>query len=66
MASFEEQVTELEQHWAQNSRWAGVERDYSAADVIRLRGSVMPDSTLAHLGAAKLWERLHSMDYVHA
>ena len=66
MASFEEQVTELEQHWAQNPRWAGVERDYSAADVIRLRGSVMPDSTLAHLGAAKLWERLHSMDYVHA
>ncbi|KIE49126.1 MAG: hypothetical protein MB54_05530, partial [marine actinobacterium MedAcidi-G2B] len=64
--SFDQQVEELEKDWAENSRWAGVERDYSAADVVRLRGSFMPECSLARHGADLLWERLHSMDYVHA
>ena len=38
--SFDEQVAALEKDWAENSRWNGVTRDYTAADVVRLRGSV--------------------------
>ena len=64
--SFDEQVEALEADWASNPRWDGVQRDYSAADVVRLRGSVTPECTLARAGAAKLWQRLNNMDYVHA
>ena len=51
-----EQVAALEQEWQGNPRWADVKRGYSAADVIRLRGSVQIDNTLARLGAEKLWK----------
>ena len=51
-----EQVAVLEQEWQGNPRWADVKRGYSAADVIRLRGSVQIDNTLARLGAEKLWK----------
>ena len=64
--SFARQVEALEADWANNPRWYGVQRDYTAAEVVRLRGSVMPECTLARAGAAKLWQRLHDMDYVHA
>ena len=64
--SFARQVEELEADWENNSRWHGTRRDYSAAEVVRLRGSVRPECTLARAGAAKLWQRLHTMDYVHA
>ena len=64
--SFAAQVEATEEDWAANPRWKGVQRDYSAADVVRLRGSVMPECTLARSGASKLWQRLHDMDYVHA
>ena len=64
--SFQQQVEELEHDWATNPRWQGVVRDYTAADVVRLRGSLVPDCTLAQAGAAKLWDRLATMDYVHA
>ncbi|MFI5299631.1 MAG: isocitrate lyase, partial [Polyangiales bacterium] len=47
-------------------RFAGIQRPYSAADVARLRGSVKIEHTLARRGAKKLWELLHSDDYVHA
>ena len=63
---FAEQVGALEADWDSNPRWQGTQRDYSATDVVRLRGSVMPDPTLARLGARKLWHRLHDMDFVHA
>ena len=65
-SSFAAQVEATEEDWATNPRWKGVQRDYSAADVVRLRGSVMPECTLARSGASKLWQRLHDMDYVHA
>ena len=39
----------------QAPRWKGVERDYSAEDVVKLRGTVMVEHTLARLGAEKLW-----------
>ena len=64
--SFDEQVTALGADWAANERWAGLTRDYTAADVVRLRGSVTPELTLARQGSAKLWHRLQTMDYVHA
>ena len=47
-------------------RWQGVVRPYSAEDVARLRGSVKVEHTLATLGAKRLWQLLHTEDYVHA
>jgi isocitrate lyase len=64
--SFAQQVEELEQDWAENPRWAGTQRDYSAEEVVRLRGSYVPECSLARHGAEVLWQRLHEMDYVHA
>jgi len=57
--SREQQIAALEKDWAQNPRWKDVKRGYKAADVVRLRGSVQPEYTLARLGAEKLWEKLH-------
>ncbi|HEX9064896.1 MAG TPA: isocitrate lyase [Streptosporangiaceae bacterium] len=64
--SFGEQVAELQQQWAGDPRWDGTERTYTAADVVRLRGSVTEEHTLARLGAERLWSLLRSEDYVHA
>ena len=52
----QEQIAELEKDWAENPRWKNVRRDYTAEDVVRLRGSVQPEYTYAKRGAAKLWE----------
>ena len=52
----EQQIAALEKDWAENPRWKGVTRDYSAADVVRLRGSVQPEHTFAKMGADKLWK----------
>jgi isocitrate lyase len=56
----------LSQKWASEPRWQEIKRIYSAADVVKLRGSVQVEQTLARLGAERLWELLHSEDYVHA
>jgi isocitrate lyase len=56
----------LDAHWTYDPRWEGARRDYSAADVIRLRGSVRPEHTVARAGAERLWKLLHQRDYVHA
>ena len=64
--SFQLQVDELERQWAADKRWSGITRDYTAADVVRLRGSFTPESTIARRGAERLWEQLHQADYVHA
>ena len=56
----------LEKDWSSNSRWNGVKRPYSGADVVRLRGSVRLHYTLAFLGAKKLWHLVNTEDYVHA
>jgi isocitrate lyase len=55
----EKQVRQLEAEWAESPRWQGVRREYSAEDVIRLRGSVLIEHTLARLGAEKLWRLVH-------
>ncbi|HEX5011881.1 MAG TPA: isocitrate lyase, partial [Planctomycetota bacterium] len=52
--------------WAENPRWAGVKRGYSAEDVVRLRGSLKIEHTLARLGAEKLWRLLQTQPYVAA
>src|SRR5258708_3171507 len=56
----------LNYDWATNSRWKGVERPYTAEDVLRLRGSIQIEHTLARLGAERLWELLQSESYVNA
>ncbi|MER5325276.1 isocitrate lyase [Streptosporangium roseum] len=57
---------ELRRDWETNPRWKGTERTYTAEDVVRLRGSVQEEHTLARLGAERLWDLLNSEDYVHA
>ncbi len=52
----QEQVATLEKEWRENPRWANVKRGYGAEDVVRLRGSIQPENTLARLGAEKLWK----------
>lgn len=59
-------VTDLQAQWKGNMRWQGVQRPYGAEDVIRLRGSVQIEYTLARLGANRLWNLLHSEPYVAA
>ncbi|MFD7629639.1 isocitrate lyase [Streptomyces sp. NPDC059851] len=59
-------VQHLEQRWATDPRWAGIERTYSAEDVVRLSGSIREEHTLARRGAERLWRQLHELDYVHA
>ncbi|MGA8437183.1 MAG: isocitrate lyase [Candidatus Sulfotelmatobacter sp.] len=56
----------MEYEWANNPRWKGVERTYKAEDVLRLRGSIHIEHTLARLGAERLWELLQSESYVNA
>ena len=54
--SRQQQIEALEKDWANNPRWKGVKRGYTAADVVRLRGSVQPEYTYAQNGARKLWD----------
>ncbi len=62
----QEVITAMEHEWRENPRWQGIHRPYTAADVVRLRGSIMIEYTLAKLGAQRLWELLHSEPYVAA
>ena len=55
----EQQIAALEKDWAENPRWKGVKRGYSAADVVRLRGSLQPEYTFAQRGAKVLWEKVN-------
>jgi isocitrate lyase len=56
----------LRKSWETDARWRGIERPYSAEDVVRLRGTVVVEHTLARLGAEKLWEYLHDKPFVNA
>ena len=62
---FDELAAELQRQWASDPRWAGVERTYSAADVVQLRGSVQEENTLARIGSERLWSMLHEDGYVN-
>lgn len=62
----ERQIQALEQKWKTDERWQGIERPYSAEDVVKLRGTIEIKHTLAEVGAKRLWEILHTEDYVNA
>src|SRR5437667_384615 len=57
-------VTSLEHAWSTGSRWKGVTRPYTAADVYRLRGSIDIEYSLARFGAARLWQLFQDEEYV--
>lgn len=57
---------EIGQRWATDPRWKGIRRDYTPEDVIRIRGSVKIEYTLATMGAMRLWDLMKDRDYVHA
>ncbi len=56
----------IERQWEIDPRWNGIARDYTAADVLRLRGSIDIEYTLAELGAERLWQLLNTEPYVNA
>jgi isocitrate lyase len=62
----EEVAEQLERQWGEDERWSGIERTYSADDVVRLRGSVVEEHTLARLGAERLWQLLRRDEPVRA
>ncbi|WP_341501817.1 isocitrate lyase [Gallaecimonas sp. GXIMD4217] len=55
----QQQIDALNKDWQENPRWEGIKRPYSAEEVVAMRGSVMPEHSLAQLGAKKLWERVN-------
>lgn len=57
---------QLKLDWTNNPRWAGITRPYSAEDVVRLRGTIPVDHSIARLGAEKLWKYLQTEDFVNA
>lgn len=59
-------AAQIQQDWSNNPRWNGVTRNYRADDVVRLRGTVQVEHSLARLGAEKLWASLHREEFVNA
>jgi isocitrate lyase len=59
-----DQINALVKDWATNERWKGIERPYTAEDVVKLRGSITIEYTLARVGAEKLWKKLNTQSYV--
>jgi isocitrate lyase len=66
MDTISQQAQRLEQEWAASQRWKGIERTYTGEEVIRLRGTIQEEHTLARLGAERLWSLLHTEDAVTA
>ena len=64
MSEIIKQAESLKDDWQNNPRWADVYRPYSAEEVVRLRGSLVVEHTLATRGAHKLWDLIHNEDYV--
>ncbi len=66
MSMRELEAQKLQQQWSENPRWRGIKRGYTAEDVIRLRGSVQPEHTLAKRGAEKLWQLVNTEPFVNS
>ena len=66
MATREQQAAALQKEWSSNPRWKGITRSYTACEVVRLRGSLKVEHTLAQRGAEKLWDLLHDEPFVNA
>jgi isocitrate lyase len=58
-------IAELQKDWTENARWNGIKRSYAADDVVRLRGSIPIEHSLARRGAEKLWSLVNSEPYVN-
>ena len=56
----------IQKDWDENPRWKGIDRDYTAEDVVKLRGSLIEEHTLARHGAERLWELVNTEDFVNA
>lgn len=66
MTQRETEIRNLQKEWAENPRWQGIKRNYSAEDVVRLRGSMVEEHTLARRGAEKLWRLLHEEPFINS
>ncbi|WP_342527581.1 isocitrate lyase [Chryseomicrobium sp. FSL W7-1435] len=66
MTKRQEQVEQLRKDWSENKRWKGIERPYTPEEVVKLRGSVVVEQTLARRGADRLWNSLHTEDFINA
>ena len=66
MTTREQQVQQLQKEWDTNPRWKGIKRGYTAEDVVRLRGSLQIEHTLAKRGAEKLWDLINNEPFVNA
>ncbi len=61
-----EDAKTLQSHWDNSSRWEGITRNYSAEDVLRLRGSYKLDYSIARLGSERLWKLINEKPYINA
>ncbi|NBV88027.1 MAG: isocitrate lyase [Betaproteobacteria bacterium] len=66
MTTREQEAQKLQKDWAENPRWRGIKRGYSAEEVVRLRGSVQVEHTLARRGAERLWELVNHEPFVNS
>src|SRR6187551_2462321 len=66
MTTRELEVQRIKKEWAENPRWKGIKRGYTAEDVFRLRGSVPIEHTLARRGSEKLWRLMHERPFVNS
>ena len=65
MADRKAEIAAIQKDWDTNPRWKGIKRGYTAEDVVRLRGSLKIDYTLAKHGTEKLWDRVNNEAYVN-
>ena len=66
MITREQEAQKLQRDWTENPRWRGIKRGYSAEEVIRLRGSLQVEHTLARRGAEKLWDLVNTEPFVNS
>ncbi|NLY63478.1 MAG: isocitrate lyase [Alcaligenaceae bacterium] len=66
MSNREAAIRNLQKEWAENPRWQGIKRGYSAEDVVKLQGSLQQEYTLARRGSEKLWNLLHTEPFVNS
>jgi len=66
MSRREQEIAQLQKDWTQNPRWKGIKRGYDAVDVVKLRGSLKIEHTLAKVGAEKLWQLCNEKPFVNS
>ncbi len=66
MSTRQQKIEQLKKSWATEDRWKGIERPYTAEEVVKLQGSVQIQHTLAEKGAQRLWKSLHEEDFINA